>query len=125
MKTQLDFIRTTRALERETVELEKAYMLFISETLQKDTDLSTAEKYTLLTAFVDELAGDGGMFDYIFEKAESDKTAMRLTSAYERITISFGIAEKRADIHQRMAANNKAFSEWNQANSPKSPLLPN
>lgn len=125
MKTQLDFIRETRKLEREAADLEKAYLAYIIAELRKSSDLTTADKYTLLYAFVDDFAGKGDEFAWIFDYSPSYPTARVLTNAYERLSRGFCIAEKRADINRRMAENDRAFAEWNQANSPASPLLPN
>lgn len=125
MKTQLDFIRETRKLEREAADLEKAYLAYIIAELRKDADLTTADKYTLLTAFVDDFAGNGDEFAWIFDYAPNYVTARVLTNAYERLATGFGITEKRESIRARMQANNNAFAEWDRQNSPQSPLLPN
>lgn len=123
MKTQLDFIRETRKLEREAADLEKAYLAYIIAELRKNSDLTTADKYTLLYAFVDDFAGKGDEFAWLGDSVTV--TAHVIMNVRRRLAEAFGIDKKRADIDRRMAENDRAFAEWDRANSPASPLLPN
>ena len=126
MKTQLEIIRETRSIEKAYAALDNGLLAFVADSLRTNKDLSTAEKYTLLTAFVEDITGSIRVTSGpIFDNAGTDKTASKLAEVYDSLVDQYGYKEKQADLQERERVNSEARDEWNRANSPKSPLLPN
>lgn len=126
MKKQLDFIRETRRLEKQSAEIEKGFLIFVSDKLRQTDALTTAEKYTLLTAFVEEFTTGGGVVSHsIFEMSGADKTASKLADIMHSYDLEYGLEEKREAIAAALQKNDNEWAEWDKANSPVSPLLPN
>lgn len=126
MTTQIDFIRETRRIEKAYTALDNGLLAFVADSLRDNKDLSTAEKYTLLTAFVEDLTGSIRVTSGpIFDKAEVDKTAGKLAALYNDLLEQYDYNEKRKALQEQEYRNNEARAEWNRENSPKSPLLPN
>ena len=125
MKTQIDLARETRNLEKRAEKLDKDFLAFVSDRLRQADDLTTAEKYTLLTAFVEEVTAGGGIVSRnIFELSGADKTASKLSAVMHQYDIDFCYEEKRDEIAEALQDNAARFSAWDQANSGKSQLLP-
>ena len=126
MKNEMYFARKTRKLEKEYVKIDNEYLAFVADKLRLNKDLSTAEKYTLLTAFVEEITTGGSIvYHGIFDAPSTDKTASKLIDIMRQYDSEFELTEKRESIKMREIALNKEREEWNIANSPKSSLLPN
>lgn len=126
MTTQITFARETRRIEKAYTALDNGLLAFVADSLRDNKDLSTAEKYTLLTAFVEDITGSVRVTSGpIFDHAEVDKTAGKLAGLYNDLMQQYGYAEKQADLQEQDRLNMEAWAEWDRENSPKSPLLPN
>lgn len=125
MKNEMYFARETRNIEKQAEKVEREFLSFVADKLRLADDLSTAEKYTLLTAFVEEFATGGGVVLHsIWEASGADKTASKLADVMHQYDLEFGLEEKREAIREK---ENTLFEEreaWDKENSPKSPLLP-
>lgn len=126
MTKQIEFARETRRLEKQADQIEKGFLAFVSEQLQDAADLSTAEKYTILTAFVEEFTTGGGSVYYrIIEMSGVDETASKLAAVMHQYDLAYGFEEKRDEVRAQMAQNDTAFEKWYKENTPASPLFPN
>lgn len=126
MTTQITFARETRRIEKAYTALDNGLLAFVADRLRDNKDLSTAEKYTLLTAFVEDITGSIRVTSGpIFDKADADKTAGKLAALYNNLLQQYGYEEKRKDLLAQEYRNDEARAEWDREHSPKSPLLPN
>ena len=122
MDTQITFARETRRLEKEYTNVRKQFLIFANQQVAK-ADISDADKFRLLSSFLG---------DYASETAVSTGRCYvtldlpdHLAALHDGIEKSFDLEGKLDKIAQEQNENNKAWSEWSKANSPKSPLLPN
>lgn len=125
-KSQLDFAQETRSIENAFAALDKDFLAFVADNIRTDKELSTAEKYTLLTAFIEDITGSIRVTSGpLFDNAATNETASKLVKVYNGLMTEYGYEEKQNELRERQYQNSKAWDEWNRANSPKSPLLPN
>lgn len=126
MENQLEIARETRSIEKAYTALDNGLLSFVADKLRINKDLSTAEKYTLLTAFVEDITDSVRVaHGLIFDHAGVDKTASKLAEVYNNLLDQYGYKDKQAELQERERQNAEAREEWIRANSPKSPLLPN
>lgn len=125
MKDEMYFARETRNLERQAEKVERDFLSFVADKLRLADDLTTAEKYTLLTAFVEEFTTGGGVVSHsIFEASGADKTASKLAGVMHKYDLAFSLEEKRDAIREKEYALAEERREWDKENCPVSPLLP-
>ena len=126
MKNEMYFARETRNIEKQAEKVEREFLAFAADKLRLADDLTTSEKYTILTAFVEEFATGGGVVSRsIWEASGADKTASKLTDVMHKYDLEFGLEEKRDAIQVKTNTLMNERREWDKANSPTSPLLPN
>ena len=124
----LYFARNYRNLEKQDEQIKNGFLAFVAENLQNRSDLITAEKYTLLTAFVEDITGDrefGPITLNIFDRVEIDKTAAKLANIHNDLMSDYKFTEKMEDIRIRTLQLDEESRKWDSENLPKSPLLPN
>ena len=125
MKSQIEFAAVTRMLEKQYAKVISGFLAYAADRLQTEA-LTTAEKYTLLTAFVEEYTtGEGSVSFRIAEMSGVDETATKLAAIMAEYKQAYGLDEKLTAISEQMTANNQSFAEWEKANRPQSPLFPN
>lgn len=113
MKDQMYFARERRNIEREYARIENEFLAFVAEEL-RTADLTTAEKYTLLTAFVEDMTGDiytRGQFARMEDNTPMDKTAVKLLAIRDSYIKEYSYQEKMDAIVARERALDKESSE--------------
>lgn len=126
MKTQLDFVRETRRLEKATADVEKGFLYFVADKLRTDKNLTTAEKYTVLTAIIEEQTRGAWIVAHgIYDNAGVDPEATKLAGVIDDLKAKYNLAGRLDVINTAMAENDETFRAWNEEHSEKSPLLPN
>lgn len=113
MKDQMYFARERRNIEREYARIENEFLAFVAENL-RTADLTTAEKYTLLTAFVEDITGDiynRGQFAQMSDATPKDKTAVKLLAIRDSYIKEYSYQEKMDAIVARERALDKESSE--------------
>ena len=122
MDTQLSFARETRRLEKEYTNIRKQFLVFANQQVAK-ADISDAEKFRLLSSFLGDYASDTavvtGRCHVTLDLPD------HLAALHDEIEKSFDLEGKLNVIAEAEKANTDAWFEWEQANMPKSPLLPN
>lgn len=130
-KTQLDFARETRRLEKKSIAYQKLALMYAMGTLdelQKSGDISAEDHVMLLECFISDFAdekhrGNEGKWGYntlLLHEYNPD-----LFKIYESIRNRSHIDDHIESVDNELRANTDAWLEWQQANMPKSPLLPN
>lgn len=122
MNTQIDFARETRRLEMKYTDVRKQFLIYANQKTAK-ADISDADKFRLLSAFLGDYASETAVVDgrcYVTKDLPD-----HLMNLHDSIEKSFDLAVKLDLIDYEMTKNAIAFDEWEKSNSPKSPLLPN
>lgn len=122
MNTQIDFARETRRLEMKYTDVRKQFLIYANQKTAK-ADISDADKFRLLSAFLGDYASETAVVDgrcYVTKDLPD-----HLRDLHDSIEKSFDLETKLDLIDYEMTKNAVAWDAWKKDNSPKSPLLPN
>lgn len=127
MKDQMYFMREYRNNERAYARVTNEFLAFVAEKL-RTTDLSTSEKYTLLTAFVEDMTGDiytRGQFAQMEDNTPMDKTAVKLLAIRDDFLKEYGYQEKMDSIsaRERELDNESSKQHYEDMKNAGSPLF--
>ena len=122
MNTQISFARESRRLDNKYTNTRKQFLIFANQQVAK-ADISDADKFFLLSSFLGDYASETAVVTgrcYVTLDLPD-----HLALLHDEIEKSFDLEGKLNVIDQANKANTDAWHEWEQANMPKSPLLPN
>ena len=122
MSDHISFARETLRLERQYNQIHKDFLIFANQKVAK-ADISDADKFRLLSSFLGDYASETAIITgHCYVTRDLPDQLMELHDSIEK---SFELRQKLDLIDYQMSDNARRWSEWTEANSPKSPLLPN